>query len=122
MNKHYNEISIEPEDDGFVTHETDISPSEVEHIGNLERISAKKAKPAGHCQFPKCEGCNDYVSYKGQNYCTVPMVISKQTWLLTEDIITKMQKQIDFLMEEVQEERHYIGILMTKAHFKGDEL
>ena len=90
------------ESDGFITQEIDISPTEVEHIGNLERVNMHKAKPAEHCQFPRCEECREYVSYKGSNYCTVPMVISKQTWLLTEDIITKMEKRIEDLETDVK--------------------
>lgn len=92
------------ESDGFITQEIDISPTEVEHIGNLERVNMHKAKPAEHCQFPRCEECREYVSYKGSNYCTVPMVMSKQIWRLTEDLLVSLEQRISELENLVTDE------------------
>ena len=85
------EISIEA--DGYITREEDIRP--------LERVTDNTANPARECRYPHCEECRDYVSYQGANYCTVPMVINKQIWHLTADVIADMSREIDELREMV---------------------
>lgn len=85
------EINIEA--DGFVTKEEDIKP--------LEKVTDNTAKPTSECCYPNCEKCRDYVSYEGANYCTVPMVINKQVWRLTADLIADMKREIDEVREMV---------------------
>lgn len=86
------EISIpttEIEADGFITRQQD-----------LERVSMSKARPASKCPYPHCEDCRDYA---GQ-YCTVPMVVSKQKWLLTEALLVSMEKRLSELENLVTDE------------------
>ena len=85
----YNEIGIEIEADGFITRSE-----------TLERINASKAKPAGECAYPKCEDCDKYHGH----YCTVPMVVSKQIWRLTEDLIARLEKRLTELETLVTDE------------------
>lgn len=69
-------------------------------IPMLERISTDKAKPMQDCPFPRCEECDKYHGH----WCTVPMVVSKQKWLLTEDLFVSMEKRIAELENLVTEE------------------
>ena len=77
------EISIptttEIEADGFIT-----PPSA------LERTDMKRAKPATGCVYPRCEECDKYHGH----YCTVPMVISKQIYRLTDDKLREMDNRL----------------------------
>lgn len=83
------EVSIEIEADGFIT-----PPSA------LERTDLNRAKPVKDCIYPKCEGCEHYHG----NYCTVPMVVSKQMWLIVGDLYKKLMKRVDTLENLVTEE------------------
>ena len=94
----------EIEGDGFITHEIDITQAEREWGKPLERKDMDRAIPATECCYPKCEGCRDYVRYRGNNYCTVPMVLNKQTWRLTADLIADMKREIDEIREMVYDE------------------
>lgn len=85
------EISIpttEIEADGFIT-----PPSA------LERKSESKAKPVSECVYPKCEECDKYHGH----YCTVPMVISKQIWRITEQRLNKLEGIVAYLDEVITE-------------------
>lgn len=75
----------------------------------LERTSLKTAKPMQRCPFPRCEDCDKYHGH----YCTVPMVVSKQKWLLTEDLLVGMEKRISELENLVTDE-----ILGSERHAK----
>lgn len=88
------EINIEA--DGFITREQDIKP--------LEKVTDNTAKPTSECCYPKCEECRDYISYQGANYCTVPMVINKQIWRLTADLIADMERRLTELETLVTDE------------------
>jgi hypothetical protein len=81
---------IEIEADGFITREQDL----------LERVDANRAKPVSDCPYPECERCDKYHGH----YCTVPMVVSKQIWLTTESLITRMEKRLTELENLVTEE------------------
>lgn len=85
----YNEVGIEIEQDGFITRPE-----------TLERINASKASPAKECAYPNCEECDNYHGH----YCTVPMVVSKQIWRLTEDLIVRMEKRLTELETLVTDE------------------
>ena len=85
----YNEVGIEIEQDGFITRPE-----------TLERINAAKAKPTKECAYPDCEECDKYHGH----YCTVPMVVSKQIWRLTEDLIVRMEKRLTELENLVTDE------------------
>ena len=91
------EISIprEIEADGYITRKQDLRSRP------LERVTDNTANPTSECCYPRCEECKDYVSYKGANYCTVPMVITKQTWLLTTALITDLRRDIGEVSEMV---------------------
>ena len=93
------EINIEA--DGYVTREQDLRRTP------LERVTDNTANPTAECCYPECEKCRDYVSYEGANYCTVPMVINKQTWRLTADLIADMKRDIDEVREMVYD--HILG-------------
>ena len=81
---------IEIEADGFITREQDL----------LERVDAKRARPVTDCPYPECEKCENY---RG-NYCTVPMVVSKQIWRLTEALIVQMENRLTELENLVTDE------------------
>ena len=66
----------------------------------LERVSASKAKPASKCDYPACEECDKYHGH----YCTVPMVVSKQKWLLTEALLVDMANRLTELEKLVTDE------------------
>ena len=87
------EISIpttkEIEADGFIT-----PPSA------LERTDLNRAKPVSECVYPKCEDCDKYHAH----YCTVPMVVSKQMWLILGDLYKKLMKRVDTLENLVTDE------------------
>ena len=87
------EISIpttrEIEADGFIT-----PPSA------LERKSESKAKPISECIYPKCEECDKYHGH----YCTVPMVVSKQNYLLTEEKLQSLEARLNDLENLVTEQ------------------
>ena len=93
------EIMIEA--DGFITREQDLRRRP------LEKATDSTANPTTECCYPECEKCMDYVSVKGANYCTVPMVINKQTWRLTADLIADMKRDIDEVREMVYD--HILG-------------
>ena len=89
MEDRYNEVGIEVEADGFIT-----------RVETLERVNASRAKPTSKCVYPKCEECDKYHGH----YCTVPMVVSKQIWLLTEALIVQMEKRLTELETLVTDE------------------
>lgn len=91
------EINIEA--DGFVTKDTDCSWGKP-----LEQVTDNTANPTSECCYPRCEECKDYVSFQGANYCTVPMVINKQIWRLTADLIADMERRLTELEELVTDE------------------
>ena len=91
------EINIEA--DGFVTKDTDCSWGKP-----LEQVTDNTANPTTECCYPRCEECKDYVSFQGANYCTVPMVINKQIWRLTADLIADMERRLTELEELVTDE------------------
>ena len=95
--------TTEIEADGFIT-----------RMETLERVSEKKAKPISECVYPRCEDCDKYHGH----YCTVPMVVSKQVWLTTESLITRMENRLTELETLVTDE-----ILRSKerrAHMLDD--
>jgi len=91
----------EIEQDGFITDEIYIQETPSRRGIELQESGDGKAVPATECKYPNCEECDDYIRFRGANYCTVPMVLNKQTWRLTADLITDMQKKIDELQEDV---------------------
>lgn len=93
------EINIEA--DGYITREQDLRRTP------LERATDTTANPTTECCYPECEKCRNYVSFQGANYCTVPMVINKQTWRLTADLIADMKREMDEVREMVYD--HILG-------------
>lgn len=79
----------EIEADGFIT-----PPSA------LERADLHRAKPVSECIYPKCEECDKYHGH----YCTVPMVVSKQIYLLTEKKLQSLEARLNDLENLVTEE------------------
>ena len=69
-------------------------------ITALEKAYEGKARPIGTCPFPKCESCD---KYHGQ-WCTVPIVISKQIFRLTQDKLYIMDKRLTDLENLVTDE------------------
>lgn len=91
------EINIprEIEADGYITRRQDLRSRP------LERVTDTTANPTSECCYPRCEECRNYEQFGGATYCTVPMVITKQTWLLTTALIAKMRGDIHKLEEMV---------------------
>ena len=87
------EISIpttkEIEADGFITPQS-----------ALERADLNRAKPVSECVYPKCEECDKYHGH----YCTVPMVVSKQNYIIINDKIDDLMKRVLDLENLVTEE------------------
>ena len=86
----------EIEQDGFITDEIYIQETKP-----LERVDMDRAIRARMCSYPKCEECDEYVEHNGWKYCTVPIVISKQMWLMNDDMTRGLVKEIDELKEMV---------------------
>lgn len=92
------EITIEA--DGFITREEDIKP--------LERVTDNTANPTTECLYPNCEKCSRYVGLGGVYYCTVPMVVNKQIWLVTASKIRRMEKCMTELQTVLYD--HILGV------------
>ena len=82
----------EIEYDGFITREEDLMKS--------------KAKPITECVYPRCEECDKYVD----QFCTVPMVVSKQIYLFLGDEIAKLTDKVADL------ENLVYGQILGEAH------
>lgn len=89
----------EIEQDGFITDEIYIQETKPK-ANALEWVSADRAKLAEKCGYPNCEDCICYVA----SSCTVPMVVSKQIWRITEDLITSMRRRLTDLETLVTDE------------------
>ena len=59
----------------------------------LERTSQGKAKPIEECIYPRCDECDKYHGH----YCTVPMVVSKQIYLIFAEKMHKMDEQLNWI-------------------------
>ena len=68
-------------------------------IDALESVSETTARPTTDCKYPKCEECDKYHGH----YCTVPMVISKQIWRITEQRLNKLEGIVAYLDEVIAE-------------------
>lgn len=93
----------EIESDGFITREEDLMKSEP--LEQIERANTcmtgnATAQPIKWCIYPKCEECHEYVD----EYCTVPMVITKQIYHYFTDEIVRMDKDIAELKNLVYDE------------------
>lgn len=66
----------------------------------MENVGQGRARPTSECIYPNCEECDKYHGH----YCTVPMVVSKQIWLLTEALLVRMEKRLTELEATVTEE------------------
>lgn len=69
-------------------------------VSALEQVYEGKAKPVGECPFPKCESCDKYHG----SWCTVPIVISKQIFRLTEEKLYVMDKRLTDLEDLVTDQ------------------
>ena len=111
----YNEINIEA--DGYITKDTDCSWGKP-----LERVSDNTANPTTECCYPKCEECSRYFTFDGERYCTVPMVITKQIYRLTEDKFRQMDKRIDNLYSLIDSELRAMNNPRLICYKLNDEL
>ena len=84
----------EIEADGFIT-----PPSALEYKNRAVPTSTT-AKPVSECIYPKCEECDKYHGH----YCTVPMVVSKEIYLLTEKKLQSLEARLNDLENLVTEE------------------
>lgn len=77
----------EIEADGFIT-----PPSALEHTehANTACTGNATAQPMRECPYPKCEECDKYHGH----YCTVPMVVSKQNYIVINDKIDDLMKRV----------------------------
>lgn len=85
----------EIEQDGFITDEIYIQETKP-----LERVDMDTAIPSKDCKYPKCEECRDYRN----GYCTVPMVFTKQMYLMGEEEMHKLREKLDALEDLVYDE------------------
>lgn len=72
--------------------EVSIPTGILEHTetANMAMTGNATAKPIEECKYPLCEEC---VHYRG-HYCTVPIVISKQIFLLTDEKLRSLEKRL----------------------------
>ena len=108
-------MTREIENDGFITREEDLMKSKpLEYIekANTCMTGNATAQPIKWCIYPKCEECREYVD----EYCTVPMVITKQIYHYFTDDMTRMDKDIAELKTLVYDE-----ILGDNGDFIPDE-
>ena len=61
-------------------------------INPLEKVTDSTAVPTDECGYPNCERCTHYVGYRGDKYCTVPMVVNKQIWHITASKLRRLEK------------------------------
>ena len=88
----------EIEYDGFITREEDLMKSEAHFYATdfgkgtitKHRVDESKAKPITECIYPRCEECEKYVD----QFCTVPMVVSKQIYLFLGDEMAKLTDKV----------------------------
>ena len=62
--------------------------------------TSTSAKPISECVYPKCEECDHYHGH----WCTVPVVVSKQNFILINDKIDDLMKRVLDLENLVDEE------------------
>ena len=86
----------EIESDGFITDEIYIQETPPRR-NVLELVGEDKAKPMEKCGYPDCERCIHYVA----SACTIPIVVSKQMYLMTEERIAVLERNADALGELV---------------------
>lgn len=82
----------EIEQDGFITDEIYIQETKP-----LERVDMDRAIPSRDCKYPKCEECRDYRN----GYCTVPIVMTKQMYLMIDDMERGLARDVNELREMV---------------------
>ena len=89
----YNEVSIpmEVEADGFITRVDDLEYTQ--SVFSTARLSKG-------CIYPNCEKCG----YYREHYCTVPMVVSKQIYHLTDEKLRSLEKRLTDLENLVTDE------------------
>lgn len=91
----YDEVGIptdrEVEADGFITRVDDLEYTQ--SVLSTARLSKG-------CIYPNCEKCG----YYREHYCTVPMVVSKQIYRLTDERIRRLEKELAELKELVYDE------------------
>lgn len=79
----------------------------------LEMAGEARAIPVKNCPYPKCEECDNY---HGQ-YCTVPMVVSKQIYLFVAEKLRSMEERLDWTEKAVTDE-----ILGEKDHTPNNDI
>lgn len=67
---------------------------------NMAMTGNATAKPMEKCKYPLCEECVHYIGH----YCTVPIVVSKQQWLILEGKMWEWYKRMDDLENLVTDE------------------
>lgn len=115
MDDKYNEAGIptEIEADGFITRVDDLEYTQ--SVFSTARLSKG-------CIYPNCEKCG----YYREHYCTVPMVVSKQIYRLTDERIHRLENELAELKEFVYDEilRSDKGIEIppeTKLNYTWDD-
>ena len=72
--------------------EVGIPTGVLEHTetANMAMTGNATAKPMEKCKYPLCEECVHYIGH----YCTVPIVISKQNYIIINDKIDDLMKRV----------------------------
>lgn len=93
--------SKDVEADGFITRDEDVQFVPALEYNGRPLTVLQEARPAGECDYPHCETCSRYILHRGERYCTVPMVISKQMWMMRADSEREFKRDITELKELV---------------------
>ncbi len=59
-------------------------------VGDCDKCS--KAERTG-CIYPECEECDHYTETKDGQFCTVPIIVSKQMWLMMSDRMDAVERK-----------------------------
>ena len=89
------------------------------NIEPLEKVTDNTANPTTECLYPQCEKCSRYIGIGGVYYCTVPMVVNKQIWLLTASKIRMLERCLAELQTTVFD--HILGEYKVTEYKLKDE-
>ena len=64
-------------------------------------MKKRRAKPAEECIYPRCESCEHYVEAGAGHFCNVPMVISKQEYIMHKEHTERTDRRIYELEESL---------------------
>ena len=81
-------------------------------IDALEQTAEDRARRFEECAYPRCEDCDKYHG----RYCTVPIVVNKQMWLILRDFYLETTNRLTDLENLVTDE-----ILRSDKHRQQEQ-